>query len=110
MFAFYIIQQYNNAFISPYEVFSAVDVIVVRVDWTIADFSVDIMNDNNNEEVFVVNVDTTFKEVDIVFNSVDTMIIKVEVTIVDCWVDLEIDSDGIGNTEVKIEIIVKVSF
>ena len=90
-------------------VLSAVDVIVVRVDWTIVDFSVDITVDNN-EEVFVVNVDTTFKEVDIVFNSVDTMIIKVEVTIVDCWVDLETDSDGIGNTEVKIEIIVKVSF
>ena len=94
---------------SVVSVLSAVDVIVVRVDWTIVDFSVDITVDNN-EEVFVVNVDTTFKEVDIVFNSVDTMIIKVEVTIVDCWVDLEIDSDGIGNTEVKIEIIVKASF
>ena len=66
------------------------------------------MNDNN-EEVFVVNVDTTSEEVEVV-NSVDTMIVKVEVTIVDCWVDLEIDSDGIGNTEVKIEIIVKASF
>ena len=43
---------------------------------------------NEDEEVFVVNVDTTSEEVDIVVNSVDAMIIKVEVTMVDCWVDL----------------------
>ena len=67
------------------------------------------MNDNN-EEVFVVNVDTTSEEVEVV-NSVDTMIVKVEVTIVDCRVDIEIDSNGIvevsiGNTVVKVETIV----
>ena len=39
------------------------------------------MNDNN-EEVFVVNVDTTSEEIEVV-NSVDTMIVKVEVTIVE---------------------------
>ena len=71
------------------------------------------MNDNN-EEVFVVNVDTTSEEVEVV-NSVDTMIVKVEVTIVDCRVDIEIDSNGIvevsiGNTVVKVEAIVKSVF
>ena len=90
-------------------VLSAVDVIVVRVDWTIVDFSVDITVDNN-EEVFVVNVDTTSEEVEVV-NSVDAIVVKVEVTIVDCRVDLEIDSNGfvevsIGNTVVKVETIV----
>ena len=48
-------------------VFSAVDVIVVRVDWNIVNITVDIIVDNN-EEVFVVNVGTTSEEVDIVVN------------------------------------------
>ena len=70
---------------------------------------------NEDEEVFVVNVDTTSEEVDIVVNSVDAMIIKVEVTMVDCWVDLELDSDGIvevsiGDTVVKVEAIIKLGF
>ena len=57
-------------------VFSAVDVIVVRVDWNIVNFRVDITVDNN-EEVFVVNVDTTSEEVDIV--------VKVEAIVKQCF-------------------------
>ena len=99
MFAFYI--NINIAFFSPYEyvVLTAVDVIVVRVDWTIVDFSVDITVDNNsvvgnNVEIFVLSfVDAgvvteddsvVTEEVDIVVNSVDAIVVKVEVTIVDC--------------------------
>ena len=130
MFAFYI--NINIAFFSPYEyeVLTAVDVIVVRVDWTIVDFSVDITVDNNsvvgnNVEIFVLSfVDAgvvteddsvVTEEVDIVVNSVDAIVVKVEVTIVDCWVDLELDSNGIlevsiGDTVVKVEAIVKSVF
>ena len=57
-------------------VLSAVDVIVVRVDWNIVNFRVDITVDNN-EEVFVVNVDTTSEEVDIV--------VKVEAIVKQCF-------------------------
>ena len=57
-------------------VLSAVDVIVVIVNWNIVNFRVDITVDNN-EEVFVVNVDTTSEEVDIV--------VKVEAIVKQCF-------------------------